>query len=80
MQNLKTIDEVEAFFLKHGENIVDMLGGEVDRIEKELKVMYSRIKINDRKKKIRILLQLLYIDLIRTAFLEILTIRHLSSY
>ena len=55
MQNLKTIDEVEAFFLKHGENIVDMLGGEVDRIEKELKVMYSRIKINDRKKKIRIL-------------------------
>ena len=80
MQNLKTIDEVEAFFLKHGENIVDMLGGEVDRIEKELKVIYSRIKINDRKKKIRILLQLLYIDLIRTAFLEILTLRHLSSY
>jgi PREDICTED: similar to solute carrier family 30 (zinc transporter), member 9 len=38
MQSLKTIDEVEAFFLKHGENIVDLLGGEVDRIEKELKV------------------------------------------
>ena len=24
--------------LKHGENIVDMIGAEIDRIEKELKV------------------------------------------
>lgn len=38
MQHLKTIEEVEAFFLKHGENIVDLIGGEVDRIEKQLKV------------------------------------------
>jgi hypothetical protein len=38
MQELKAMEEVEAFMLKHGENIVDMLGAEVDRIEKELKV------------------------------------------
>ena len=30
--------------LKHGENIVDSLGAEVDRIEKSLKVKKSRIK------------------------------------
>ena len=39
MQNVKNIDEVETFVLKHGENIVDLLGAEVDRIEKELKVI-----------------------------------------
>lgn len=26
--------------LKHGENIIDTLGAEVDRLEKELKVRY----------------------------------------
>jgi len=38
MQSVKELGEVEAFILKHGENIVDLLGAEVDRIEKELKV------------------------------------------
>lgn len=33
-------DELESFILKHGENIVDMLGGEIDRIELKLKVSY----------------------------------------
>lgn len=36
---MKELEEVEAFLLKHGENIVDLLGAEVDRIEKELKVI-----------------------------------------
>ena len=36
---MKTVEELEAFMLKHGENIVDSLGAEVDRIEKILKVI-----------------------------------------
>lgn len=35
---MQNIDELETFLLKHGENIVDMLGGEIDRIELKLKV------------------------------------------
>lgn len=35
---MENIDELEQFLLKHGENIVDMLGGEIDRIELKLKV------------------------------------------
>nr|XP_042898057.1 zinc transporter 9 isoform X2 [Parasteatoda tepidariorum] len=38
MQKLKSIEEVEAFMLKHGESIVDTLGGQIDRIEMALKV------------------------------------------
>ncbi|KAK7078436.1 hypothetical protein SK128_021695 [Halocaridina rubra] len=44
MQNLKTVDELEAFMLKHGENIVDCLGAEVDRIEKILKKSHPEIR------------------------------------
>lgn len=40
---MQNIDELEAFLLKHGENIVDMLGGEIDRIELKLKVNYIHI-------------------------------------
>lgn len=35
---MQNIDELESFLLKHGENIVDLLGGEIDRIELKLKV------------------------------------------
>lgn len=38
----QTIDELEAFLLKHGENIVDLMGGEIDRIEMKL-----RVSLND---------------------------------
>lgn len=38
IQQVKTLEELEAFMLKHGENIVDTLGAEVDRLEKDLKV------------------------------------------
>lgn len=41
VQSMKTIDQLEAFLLKHGENIVDLLGAEIDRIESELKVSHS---------------------------------------
>ncbi|XP_067137926.1 proton-coupled zinc antiporter SLC30A9, mitochondrial [Centruroides vittatus] len=44
MQKVKTIEEVEAFMLRHGENIVDMLGGEVDRIEKGLKKRHPEVR------------------------------------
>ncbi|XP_066089725.1 proton-coupled zinc antiporter SLC30A9, mitochondrial [Saccopteryx bilineata] len=37
IQQVKTPEELETFMLKHGENIVDTLGAEVDRLEKELK-------------------------------------------
>lgn len=38
MQNAKNIEDAELFILKHGENIVDTLGAEVDRIEDSLRV------------------------------------------
>ncbi|XP_058807370.1 proton-coupled zinc antiporter SLC30A9, mitochondrial [Phymastichus coffea] len=41
---MQNIDELEAFLLKHGENIVDMLGGEIDRIELKLKKKYPDIR------------------------------------
>lgn len=39
IQQVKTPEELEKFMLKHGENIIDTLGAEVDRLEKELKVI-----------------------------------------
>lgn len=33
-----SVEDVETFMLKHGECIVDIMGGEIDRIEKNLKV------------------------------------------
>uniref|UniRef100_A0A8B9TL71 Proton-coupled zinc antiporter SLC30A9, mitochondrial n=1 Tax=Anas platyrhynchos TaxID=8839 RepID=A0A8B9TL71_ANAPL len=41
IQQVKTLEELEAFMLKHGENIIDTLGAEVDRLEKDLKVKIS---------------------------------------
>lgn len=38
IQQVKNFEELEIFMLKHGENIIDTLGAEVDRLEKELKV------------------------------------------
>jgi len=53
-QNLKVIleesksieneKEMEAFLLKHGENMVDCLGAEVDRIEKNLKQKHPEVR------------------------------------
>ncbi|XP_026747209.1 zinc transporter 9 [Trichoplusia ni] len=44
MKKVETIDDVEAFLLKHGENIVDMLGGEIDRIELKLRKKFPQIR------------------------------------
>lgn len=38
MKAFQTIDELEAYLLKHGESIVDLMGGEIDRIEMKLRV------------------------------------------
>uniref|UniRef100_A0AAR2KUT1 Proton-coupled zinc antiporter SLC30A9, mitochondrial n=1 Tax=Pygocentrus nattereri TaxID=42514 RepID=A0AAR2KUT1_PYGNA len=35
IQQVKTPEELESFMLKHGENIIDTLGAEVDRLEKD---------------------------------------------
>lgn len=37
-KSFKNIDDLESFMLKHSENIVDMMGGEIDRIEQKLRV------------------------------------------
>lgn len=44
MKNIKTIEEVESLMLKHGENIVDLIGAEIDRIEKELKKKHPQLR------------------------------------
>lgn len=38
MHKFENIDQLEEFMLKHGESIVDMMGGEIDRIEMKLRV------------------------------------------
>ena len=35
---------LEAFLLRHGENMVDCLGAEVDRIEKNLKQKHPEVR------------------------------------
>ncbi|XP_046394734.1 zinc transporter 9 [Ischnura elegans] len=44
VKDMQNIDEMEAFLLKHGENIVDMLGAEIDRIEAKLREKYPEIR------------------------------------
>lgn len=46
IQQVKTPEELENFMLKHGENIIDTLGAEVDRLEKELKVIKHLLSIS----------------------------------
>lgn len=36
------MDQLNEFMLKHGENIVDIMGDEIDRIEMNLSVSKSR--------------------------------------
>ena len=38
MQGFTTVAEMERFLLEHGEQVVDILGSEVDRIEARIKV------------------------------------------
>lgn len=44
MQEMKTQAEAEEFILKHGQKILDSLGGEIDRIEKVIKAKYPEVR------------------------------------
>lgn len=41
---MTTVPELELFLLEHGEEVIDMLGQQVDRIEKNIKVKYVLTK------------------------------------
>ncbi|XP_066252899.1 proton-coupled zinc antiporter SLC30A9, mitochondrial [Euwallacea similis] len=43
-RKLENIDQLEEFMLKHGENIVDLMGGEIDRIEMKLRKKHPEIR------------------------------------
>lgn len=38
VKSFQSTEELEQFLLNHGENIVDLMGGEIDRIEMKLRV------------------------------------------
>ena len=44
VKKMKNSDEFESFLLQHGENIVDTLGAEIDRIETKLKKEHPDIR------------------------------------
>ena len=44
IKNIQNDEDLEIFMLKHGENIVDCLGEQVDRIEKELKNQHPELR------------------------------------
>lgn len=44
VKNIETEEDVETFLLKHGENMVDCLGAEVDRMEKNLKRKHPEVR------------------------------------
>lgn len=41
MIKVDNVQDAEAFMLRHGENIVDRVGAEIDRIERNLRVSFS---------------------------------------
>lgn len=42
------MEDLEDFMLEHGENIVDMIGGQIDRIERNLKVTNHRHTVSNK--------------------------------
>ncbi|CAF1032133.1 unnamed protein product [Adineta ricciae] len=44
IQKIDTIQSAEAFLLKHGENIVDRVGAEIDRIERNLRKKHPYLR------------------------------------
>ncbi|XP_053973377.1 proton-coupled zinc antiporter SLC30A9, mitochondrial [Hylaeus volcanicus] len=44
VKGMENIDQLETFLLKHGEGIVDMVGGEIDRMELKLKKKHPEIR------------------------------------
>ena len=47
IEKIKAEEDLERFLLNHGENIVDCLGEQVDRIERELKELHPEIRYVD---------------------------------
>ncbi|CAH1777372.1 unnamed protein product, partial [Owenia fusiformis] len=41
---IQTNEQVEAFMLLHGENVIDMLGSEIDRIERNMKKKHPEVR------------------------------------
>lgn len=48
VQQIQSVDELESHILKHGESIVDLMGGEIDRIEMKLRVSYTHLAPSTR--------------------------------
>lgn len=44
VKTMKSIDEFETFLLRHSENIIDTMGGEIDRIEVKLRKKFPQIR------------------------------------
>ncbi|XP_066286914.1 proton-coupled zinc antiporter SLC30A9, mitochondrial-like isoform X2 [Branchiostoma lanceolatum] len=44
VQQYQTLEDMEGFMLRHGENIIDILGAEVDRLETQLKKKNPEVK------------------------------------
>lgn len=44
MANVSSVEAAELFMLKHGENIVDRVGAEIDRIERNLRKKYPDLQ------------------------------------
>lgn len=44
MKSIESIEGVESLMLKHGENIVDLIGAEIDRIEQEMKKNHPQLR------------------------------------
>ncbi|XP_055855744.1 proton-coupled zinc antiporter SLC30A9, mitochondrial isoform X2 [Episyrphus balteatus] len=44
VKSFQTVEELELFLLTHGENIVDLMGGEIDRIEMKLRKKFPELR------------------------------------
>ena len=47
VEQINTEEDLAKFLLNHGENIVDCLGEQVDRIERELKELHPEVRYVD---------------------------------
>lgn len=45
VKSFQSTEELEQFLLSHGENIVDLMGGEIDRIEMKLRVSFLNLML-----------------------------------
>jgi hypothetical protein len=57
VQDIQTAEELERFLMDHGEQIIDTLGQEVDRIERNIKVSVDQSLCQDEVTTKRLLLE-----------------------